>query len=358
MRWGDYAPTEIAGDDGKAIPIWQRSPHEVTVPINLKDAQDPVTYDVSASGGLQLHVLERAVVADELAAHLPQGTRSVSLFLVNRRAPDEANPDVAYVFQTEIEVTGDAPFVPRPDLRGSLAAEWDEQVADLHYAGTPEYATGHGVSADWKLSDSRCRLLRTAWIPNAEVEKTETLDIEGVELSMDSLGSLPDAAAVSTALTPLVEQYRAWIERQRAGLAGLTTTRRETAEELLRLAGVAAGRIERGVAALASDPDALDAFRVANRGVAHALRKRLHIEAPRWRAFQLAFLLLNLPELVDPRDPHRETVDLLFSGRAVLSRRRRARRCRGKVGPALRPPIGCARKTSPGGRVQAAERPV
>jgi hypothetical protein len=312
VRWGDYAPTEIAGDDGNAIPIWQRSPHKVTVPLNLKGEKDPVTYDVPASGGLQLHVLERAIVADELSAHLPQGTRSVSVFLVNRRAPDEANPDVAYVFQTEIEVKGDAPFVPRPDLRGSMAAEWDEQVADLHYAETPEYATGHGVSADWELSDSRCALLRTAWIPSADVEKTETVDIQGVELSMDALGMLPDGAALSAALSPLVSRYRSWIDEQRKGLDKLNDTRRETAEELLRLAGVAAGRIERGIASLADDSDALDAFRVANRAVARALRKRLGIEAPRWRAFQLAFLLLNLPGLVDPGDPHRDTVDLLF----------------------------------------------
>jgi hypothetical protein len=46
--------------------------------------------------------------------------------------------------------------------------------------------------------------------------------------------------------------------------------------------------------------------------VARALRKRLGIESPRWRAFQLAFLLLNLPGLANPRDANRATVDLLF----------------------------------------------
>jgi hypothetical protein len=51
---------------------------------------------------------------------------------------------------------------------------------------------------------------------------------------------------------------------------------------------------------------------LANRAVGRAHRKRLRIETPRWRAFQLAFLLLNLPGLADPRDPHRATVDLLF----------------------------------------------
>jgi len=33
---------------------------------------------------------------------------------------------------------------------------------------------------------------------------------------------------------------------------------------------------------------------------------------PRWRPFQLAFILLNLAGLVDKTDPDREIVDLLF----------------------------------------------
>ena len=109
-----------------------------------------------------------------------------------------------------------------------------------------------------------------------------------------------------------VAQYRGWIETQQAGLATLQGARLETATELLRLADLAADRIERGIGVLAQDANALDAFRVANRAVARALRKRLEIETPSWRAFQLAFILLNLPSLADPRDPHRDTVDLLF----------------------------------------------
>ena len=89
------------------------------------------------------------------------------------------------------------------------------------------------------------------------------------------------------------------------------------------MAGHAAGRIERGIAVLAADEDALDAFRLANRAVARALRQRLDIEEPRWRPFQLAFILLNLPGLVDPRDGNRETVDLLFFPPPAAARPRR-----------------------------------
>jgi hypothetical protein len=314
VRWGDYAPVEITDTDGKPLSVWQRTPREEVVPITLAGGRGaPLVYDVPGSDGLQLHAVERQVPATDLEEHIPAGARSVSVFLVNHREPLSDEPDRAYVFQPEIEVRSDTPFIPRPDLRGVQAEDWDEQVADLHYADTPEYATGHGVSAAWEIADGVCRVLRTAWMPRAEVEKTETVAIAGVELSMDALGGLTDGAAAAAALRPLVAQYRAWINTMRdAKIATLSERRRETAEELLRLAGIAADRIEQGPRVLAEDADALDAFRIANRAVARALRQRLGVERPRWRAFQLAFLLLNLPGLADPKDPHRETVDLLF----------------------------------------------
>ena len=148
--------------------------------------------------------------------------------------------------------------------------------------------------------------------PRAEVEKTETVEIPGVELSMDALGAVVSGAEAGRLLRPLAAEYRAWIAERGGGLLALSGQRRETAEELLRLAGVAATRIERGIRMLEEDPVAVDAFRLANRAVAMALRKRTGIEHPRWRAFQIAFVLLNLPGLADPSDPDRNIADLLF----------------------------------------------
>jgi len=312
VRWGEYTPIEVPGADDKPVAVWKREAFEKSVHIPLKGGDNEAIHNVPDSRGLQLHLVEREVSAEDLDGQIPIGTRSVSVFLVNHRKPEADKPDLAYVFQAEIEVGSDRPFVPRPDLRGAQADEWDEQVADLHYADTPEYATGHGVSAEWDVVDGECRLLRSAWIPTAEVEVTETVPVPGVQLSMEVLGTLANGAETEAALLPLVDEYRAWIEAQRKAVAAMHGNRRETAEELLRLAGVAADRIAEGIAVLVKDQDAQDAFRVANRAVGRALRKRLGIENPEWRAFQLAFILLNLPSLADPCNPNRATVDLLF----------------------------------------------
>ena len=356
------ADAAVVKSEGKASTRWQRTAREKRVSVTLAAADDPYQEPVPGSGGLILHVVARPVSATTFAGRIPRGTRSVSLFLVNGRPP-AADParDEAFAFQAELEVRSAVPFVPRPDPRGVSGDDSDERIADLHYADTPEYAAGHGVAADWELVDGACRLLRTTWIPTAEVETTETVEVPGVELAMAALGDLSDGGDAERALTPLVTGYRAWIDQQDAALTDLTGERRETAEELVFHARSAANRMQRGIRVLSQDPDALDAFRVANRAVAAALSRRLAregvTEPPRWRAFQLAFLLLNLSGLADPREsgarvrgppflPHRRRQDGGVSrarrvrhgaAAAAQSGRRRPGRSRGQRHHALHP---------------------
>ena len=162
---GDYAPATVTGPDGKPQQVWQRSPRQVVGVLTLGrslGAHTPRVHNVPESGGLRLYLLEHELSAVAGAASAPPGSRSVSLFLVNQRAarPREAQePDVAYAFQAALEVRSEHAFVPRPNLRAAQTEEWDEQVADLHYRDTPEYATGHGISTDWEVVDGACHAL-------------------------------------------------------------------------------------------------------------------------------------------------------------------------------------------------------
>ena len=306
---------------------YRRIPCEEPVRIAIPaPGVKPLEVMVPNSRGLTLTVTSRELAAVGYASsRLLAGARSVSVFLVNSRKADEERQYPAVAFQAELMLASAIPFVARPDLRGAagngMADEWDEQMADLHYRDVFEYAVGHGVSATAERHpDGSCTLVRTTWIPTAEVERVAPSEIPGVELGMEALGALADAAEATAKLSPLITQYRQWISAQSGKLGGLEAKREQTARDLLLYAELAARRIDQGIQALA-EPEVLEAFRIANRAMAQAARRRDAIQrqtephlvdAPRWRPFQLAFILMTLRSIADPLHDDRETVDLLF----------------------------------------------
>ncbi len=351
VRWGDYLPdgiTEVkelvarvsdastafggdaAGKDGgqevtSLLKRWRRKQRAETLTLKVPAGTkvEPAK-PVPGSDGLEV-VLSSRTVKDIPAFDglVPKGTRSVSVFLVNRRKPvgDSSIRDAGFAFQAALQVGSEVSFVPRPNLRGLESGEWDERVADLQYHDACEYAVGHGV-ATWAEMGSAgdCRTVHTRWIPSAEVERVAPAPIQGVELRMEELAALPDAATASSKLLGLATHYRKWIGEQAANVPAKPKPRKETAQQLLHNAGHAAKRIEAGVKLLA-DPTAFEAFKTANKVMAIAGRRRALIAtgtdpakaaSPTWRPFQLAFVLMNLDGIVDPKHADREVVDLLF----------------------------------------------
>jgi helicase-like protein len=331
---GEDKPTESEDDADSADPDnagakplrgFRRVPRaeSVTIPLS-SSSQKPVEFKIPNSNGLTLFVTIRTVVATALGAdRLPVGTRSVSVFLVNRRRPEEKRAYRTFAFQTELLLKSAKSFVARPDLRACTSdeADWDDHVADLQYRDECEYAVGHGVSATAeKVSDLSCFTVSTTWIPTAEVELVAPALIPDVELKMEALSTLSSGAEATALLSPLVSHYRAWIDTQRQRYQGLDPQRMETINDLLIEAGHVATRIEKGIELLAQ-PDVLEAFRLANRTMAKAARQREAVQrqtdpaavaAPQWRPFQLAFFLMTLRSIVDPQHSDRERVDLLF----------------------------------------------
>lgn len=214
------APTPATGPEQ-----WQRTPHH-PAPILLKlpasGHQPRLSPTVAEDPRLKLTYSVRALPPSS-DARLPPGARIVSIFLSNERgdAPKAERRDEHYVFQPEITVTSPCPFLPQPNLRGrDPHDDWDERVADLHYRDVHAYAVGHGVATEAILSPhlegegSGVRAVRTAWIPHAAVEFVAPSKMPAVELRMEVLAALPDAAAAQTALQPLLTDYRAWITDQ------------------------------------------------------------------------------------------------------------------------------------------------
>jgi hypothetical protein len=318
VTWGDYRLESKRDNENTSAELWQRTPRQETVTLNVNQTIEDARYHkVPKSGGLCLALLVRRVDGAYAEAGLPQGSKTVSVFLVNNRpaAQQDSRKDESFAFQVSIELNSPTPFLPRPDLRGLFTQDWDESVADLQYRDCGEFAVGHNIStAIPKHADGPCRVVNTCWIPDAEVERVEPPSGLGdFELGMDALSKIHDPAQMKSRLEALPTEYRKWIADQQQSIANITPEkRRQTADTLLANGSAAATRIERGIHLLEIDPQALLAFRVANLAMANAARQRLKIAQPAWRPFQLAFILMNLEGIANGASPDRNIVDLLF----------------------------------------------
>ena len=339
VEWGDYSPwsgdsESVSSEHGQSPPAqetdgagkrqltWIRRPCKGNLSIDLATilVGTTISFTLPDSDGLELACLTRPTTIRDFGGE--RTVRAVSIFVVNRRKPveDRDLQDAAFAFQVEMSVRADRPLVSRPNPHGLGSEDWDERLADLHYRDVAEYTTGHNVSSSAELSDGKCNHVRTEWMPQATVERTEPEAIPGVEFRMEELGSVEDADTAKRLLIPLVFQYRDWIESQKSEAQQFTGRRLEVADELVSRASQVATRIEAGINLL-GDPSVLEAFRIANRAMAASGRRRRALEqgvtpgqvpAPAWRPFQLAYLLMNLRGIANPTHVEREFVDLLF----------------------------------------------
>ncbi len=317
--------SDSTDEKARKRPCWRRSPlaRDVLIPLPKAGSQ-PVRIPVPNSGGLLILVNVRNVDTNGLE----QGTKAVSVFLVNGRIPDELHSYRSFIFQVKVRLKCDHCFVPRPDPRNwTEQDEWDQRVNELHYADCYEFAVGHGVSVRPAAVDGdRCSEVETTWLPQAEVNRVEPQEetqLPGLVLGMEDLSELADGNAFKSSLEPMVRHYRTWIAAQAKKFGSLPPSRLATAKDMLADAEIAASRIEAGIELLADNALARDAFCTANRAMARAARQRFWVmggkvkrpsdmAAPKWRPFQLAYILMTIRGIVEPKHQEREAVDLLF----------------------------------------------
>lgn len=297
---------------------WQRRPCASQLRLNLANHPPKKTYKLPKCDGLYVEVYLKPIDAE----YFPAGTRSVSLFLVNHRTiSKQEDRDLHCLFQAQLAIASSVAFLPRVNLQGRKARDWDEKIADLQYRYDAEYGVGHNVSVQPELTATgECYRLRTEWIPEAMVSPMKATAIAGVELTMETLAQIADAPTLQRHLGNIPHAYGQWIAAQEAGLAVTHPDQKTTARDLYREAKRVQRRIQEGIDTL-GDPLVFEAFQLMNRAIATAIRQRLAHDTektpadfapPQWRPFQLAFILMNLAGMVDPHHGDREGVDLLF----------------------------------------------
>jgi hypothetical protein len=338
--WGHYrkAESEVhVTEAGNPKRVWKRRAAGGKVTLDLQPGEvAPLVPDAE-----QAEVFVRGVVRPPTAA----GEKIVTLFLVNDQQAPETNQDEAWLFQAQLSIRapdGADAFRRRPT--GESTSDDDERAAlAMLYRDKVEFAVGHGVSVHWALSArraDRATEVRTQVVPWYDVPVTEAptaADLPGLAnlvLDMRALADLDEAALAKT-LAILHQQYTAWIDGQQARVAAKALGEHErSAVEALEKCRRTAERLKAGIEKVLGDPRALEAFRFANRAMwqqrvrsLYALERRrgkdtkleeIDVAKNRsWRPFQLAFVLLSIPSLADPKhsdrtDPAAAVADLLW----------------------------------------------
>lgn len=332
-RWGDYfweseeGENEDGGDEehgyapndeaNRKLKGYRRQCREESVRLDVTtlESGEAKNYGIPNSGKLAF-TATRKVLHNCASLGLPDGTSALTIFLVNYRVSSTQQIHKSCAFQAELEIKTSVPLLNQPDLRGLSNREnqdWDERLADLQYRNIKDFGVGHGV-ATLSITDAAgdCYSVKSEWLPKHEVEHVVPSKIADVEFSMDKLSNCAKASDLTPLLQPMVVHYRSWIAEQEQGISSLRKERLDTAKTALADAKSAANRIERGIEILASDEVAFAAFQIANRAMARAAKQRLKLDAPSWRPFQLAFILLNIEGIVQQDSAEREIVDLLF----------------------------------------------
>ncbi|MER7604762.1 helicase-related protein [Nocardioides sp. NPDC127503] len=323
----------------------------------------PFELDATISGRTLLHDVQKIKVVPTTPVvtepkKAPEKVPTLTVF--SRPVPRESSPDLRLVTLAVInEVSGTGPgsaffqigftaaangglrIEPYPDVEQPDSDDEEKSIA-LLYRERLTYAIGHGCAATWTDADE------VTWVAADAMPAYEVASLTPDVFEIHEDGS---RTPVSVSMAELADQtpegdgqvekvlslYRRWIEDRVASVPDLDERFHEAAYRHMELCRGALARMEEGWQLVLNNPLAARAFQLANFAMLYQqVRSRLAtrdvvkdksdiyrpvgehpnaVPGPRdgrWRAFQIAFVLASLPELVDPTHAKRSVVDLIF----------------------------------------------
>ena len=278
------------------------------------------------------------------------GEQLLTVCLVNRHQAG-ASIDEFCLFQSHFAVEVLLDGRPHPVIRPYPALpmeKMDEEELNLAllYREFETFAIGHGCAANWgqTQADSGVSEVSAECLPTFEAPSIapdiKRADGSLIEVGMAALAGLIPGNDGLDQIAAVIEDYSDWIARKTEE-AKLLPSKFETpaSANLLSCLG-SLDRMRRGFAYLKGNPEAMEAFRLANlaillqqtrqndrREVVYDPAKRtIHHSRPfsegsplsppqgkgKWRPFQIAFFVMSLESTANGTSADREIVELIW----------------------------------------------
>ncbi len=275
----------------------------------------------------------------------PGSARHVTVFLVNAEETPKPDPRTGYpdkavlaqhcIYSPRIGIYSPTREIIAKSIDMPGADDPDLRTLRLLYRNRFEFGQGHGCSVTWEdAKGGRCGLLQSTFLPRF-AQPSLVVDIEGAPvLKMFDLFQSVDKRNPLQLMTTLVDRYETWISTtfNQKTRESLDSDLRQVFDEHSTRCKQAVARMRSGINLLSKDPLAFEAFCFMNKAMflqkayadaAYGARTNGDFKEPdvtdatvrekhRWRAFQIAFILMCLQGLADPTHSDRKFADLMW----------------------------------------------
>ncbi|MFE9963771.1 helicase-related protein [Streptomyces sp. 900116325] len=314
----DFSCGTYSAVDGDGPPRWRRTPFS-TEGLTLRRGEGPAALTAGAVS-VEVGARWRDVKGDSLV--------TVHVRVLSDSADDDRLDVARTLFQVQLAVTPCA-GAQILEYETTRSFDTDPETAELRlrYRDRRVYAVGHGMASDWEFAAGHCTKVFLAPVPAFVVPAVETTGFdegtpEAESLELCHLQRIDvNPGAVLRSLDAFVDSFAGWVSEQ--------VERAETFHDDKAVSIRIAGRSQDAVVRMREGVDLLRAaegghLRTAfSLGMA-AMRLQMRqakinrgepedlVPEPRWRPFQLGFLLVSLASTVDSAHRERDVVDLIW----------------------------------------------
>ena len=207
----------------------------------------------------------------------------------------------------------------------------DSVLFDMLFRKKNNFATGHGCAVRWEecKEGDKVDTLETTFVPEHTVPKIRPREMDVKGLDMEALFKITDIAEYRKILSAIPDKYEMWIQDElESKTEKLATPFQQAAQTQIKECKEALKRMRKGIDIISTNDKAAEAFAFANRAMhlqmsygkwARENIKRGKVDGPKpkeyggqWRPFQMAFFLMNIEAITNPRSEDRSTADLLW----------------------------------------------
>ena len=329
VSWGDYTKSseKYVGKDEKehTRTVYNRQPMSETLTINFEDFSRTKEYSLKIDSNVHVYVSRISL----------KGNYSlVTAYVINKRINAESTAE-RIMFQVELKAYSESQkpvFIAEHICRKILASD------EFYFEQRPILGRGRGCAAIWDTPvNGRSTYIKSSFIPEYEFPGVSAA-LEGFDknyFSTSDMSVKSKKAETIAKLNTLADSYEKWITET------LETNDRMRDDAFREKIGnlvfdrckEALSRIREGIALIDNDDTTFEAFCFMNRviflqnsikryskkngaGISCSFLDFINPKIDEnnfgWRPFQIAFILMNLSGIVDPKHKDRDIVDLLY----------------------------------------------